>query len=545
MTLEPWPTRSIWLWAVLTVGFVGLFLARFPTVSTFDNFLFADWGANLTVQALLDRGEQPIVDYFYPYGLLPLLLGRFGFGLFEKTPQTYLGFMVLSHVFAAWGMARLASALRVGVPGVVFLIVTIPYALPSTHPSLSHALETVLICHALAEQARGRRHIALALATAAVLTKPSMAYVLGLVLLGFIARELIGRTSDRLREGWSQIRPAFLTALGFGVVLAVVFGIRPLIGSILPLQVASLYRDADYGFFFGTGRRFWLPDNAGVRHYLGTQLGFWLASTVALIAGGLRVLALAIRREGRDARNESLSHGHVREIVLTCAILHMSFLCFFFAGEVSWLYYSYLLILGITALGGLGAPWPLVVAILATLALVADRSIPGEVVAAWDGGSFSADSRGLWTSPEQQAEWQEVLRRVEGHPTAVLSMAGAAPVLYPDHFLPSVTLFLLPGMEGTIDTHRMARHIQSAELVLVPTRSAQGMGVYPFLLGCPELRLALNAKDPIWKGSSYAIYRTGEDESRDKDFSPGSICRKDDFESLDRPEHPSAPSVTP
>ena len=51
-----------------------------PTVSTFENFLFADWGANLTAQALIDQGDRPTVEFFYPYGLLPLLFGRFWFG---------------------------------------------------------------------------------------------------------------------------------------------------------------------------------------------------------------------------------------------------------------------------------------------------------------------------------------------------------------------------------------------------------------------------------------------------------------------------------
>ena len=41
-----------------------------------------------------------------------------------------------------------------------------PLLVPPTHPNLAHAAETVLLAFALAEQARGHRGRALAMATA-------------------------------------------------------------------------------------------------------------------------------------------------------------------------------------------------------------------------------------------------------------------------------------------------------------------------------------------------------------------------------------------
>ena len=69
-------------------------------------------------------------------------------------------------------------------------MIAAPILVPPTHSNLGHALETVLLAFALAEQARGRRSSALTLATLAALSKPSLAYPAGLAILVGIAAEL-------------------------------------------------------------------------------------------------------------------------------------------------------------------------------------------------------------------------------------------------------------------------------------------------------------------------------------------------------------------
>ena len=72
--------------ALLAFELAGMTLLKLPVVARFEGFAFADWGANLTAQALLDRGFRPTIDFHYPYGLLPSAIGRAWYGIVGLTP---------------------------------------------------------------------------------------------------------------------------------------------------------------------------------------------------------------------------------------------------------------------------------------------------------------------------------------------------------------------------------------------------------------------------------------------------------------------------
>lgn len=179
--------RVLRLWIIFALEVLVLVALSQPKSMRFDWFAFADQGTNLRAQVLLDQGERPMIDFGYHYGLLPLSVGRVWFGLFGRTPAAYQAAIIVCQLLMVWGLARFSVAIRVSREGLALLIVTMPFVVPASYVNLSHALEAVLICHALAQHANGRRTSALELATACLFVKPTMAYVYGLLLVVIIA----------------------------------------------------------------------------------------------------------------------------------------------------------------------------------------------------------------------------------------------------------------------------------------------------------------------------------------------------------------------
>ena len=446
-------------------------------------------GANLTLQALLDLGLRPAVDFHYPYGLLPAALGRAWFGVLGRSPGAYLAAVLVAQGMAALAIARFLTAPWVTRPAAAASIVAAPLLIPPTHPNLAHAGETVLLAFALAEQAHGRRGRALVLATFGALCKPSMAYLLGLLLLATIAAEVFRSGRPFLVRFARTIAPAAAVGVvGLGL-LALTFGAGSVVGTQLPTEAASLYEDAGYGFFFGVGRRFWRPEGATIRYYLGTTPGFWLAATLALLIGGAGAIA---RRSRLDRR--------AVESVATCAGLHVAFLCLFYAGPLTWTYYGFVLLIG---LSGAIAPLPgragvVVGSAFALLGLATLRGLPAE--ARWHRrhDRRSATTAGLWTDPALADEWAVALTMTEGRRSALVAWAGAGELLYPDRFGPPVRFFLLPGMEDFSDLARLADRVADAEVVVLPTAAAQPFA--GFLRDAPVIQAALRGTRPAFRG---------------------------------------------
>ena len=225
------------LGALLACELIALTAAKLPIIGRFELFLTMDYGANLSLQRLLDQGLQPTSDFFYPYGLLPLLFGRAWFGLFGLTPVAYLGCVVGFHCAFAWGLARALAAFRVGLPGIILMIAALPIMVAPTYANLCHALEGLFLILALGSQARGRHGEALALATVALFSKPSMPYVYGALLTGLI---IVARCEFRPRVVLRQLAPAAVTLAGLVVSVGLFFGFRPLLTVLVPVQMARI-----------------------------------------------------------------------------------------------------------------------------------------------------------------------------------------------------------------------------------------------------------------------------------------------------------------
>jgi hypothetical protein len=491
------PPRA-WPFGLLLTAETLALAAVMTPYHRFSRFAYSDSGADLTIRDLIARGLRPTIDFGYIYGLLPLLINRAWYGLWGPSPEAHRALAVLCGVATAWGLARLAASLRVGWAGAALIVLTLPDAMLVVNIVLVQALEPALLVHALADQAAGRRSRALALLTACAFVKPSMAYLYGFLLVATVVVEALRG------GGWRwlarQLAPAVLTGLALSAVLGAVYGLRPLVNTLLPGAGMEVYRQGGYGFFHGAGRAFWWRPGVGLRGYLRYEVGYWLVGSLVLTAGGLAALArLASDRGGRPWREIRRD-----EVVTTCAALHVAFVTLFFGNRLSWVYYLVVLIAGLAAMagrGGLarGAVWG-----LAAMVLLSDRSWVNSALSARASVSRGPDTAGLWATRHERNEWRKVLALTEGSRPALLANIEGAALFYP-RFAPPVVSYLVPGHPVPVELRRKAEQLAAAPMVVrVRTGSDPAWGGYE---RWPELAAALDGLELVWRGEIYEVFR--------------------------------------
>jgi hypothetical protein len=490
--LSPMPSR---LTILLASEALVLGLLHLAADVRFDWFAFFDGGAELTVHALMARGLRPTLDFGYIYGLLPLLVGKGWYALFGLSPGSFAAMCVIGGALTAWGVARALDALRVGWIGIAWVVLAMPIGLISAaRPSLTHVIEPIFLVHALADLAAGRRSRALALATACVFVKPSMAFLVAMTILAVMCR----RDRPRAPRDWARLLfPAVAVFAAFAITLAAIFGSRVLVGSLLPIAGRAVYRANGFGFF-GTGRPFWLPDRPRWAFYVDTLAGPWLATVV--------VLSLAAAAQvSRSRRALAATEGRVPEgceVVIVCAILHMAFVVLFFGNRWSWVYYFPILVLGIAATSSRSRRGAVLAAILAATFLPsAYHSLRGPIEA-WSGRSRSAAMYGLWASSEVRREWEFVLDRTRGRTVAVLATSDGAATL-DERFEPPEVTFLVRGHVLPSEIARKMEQVRSAAAVIVANPAPDD----PWFDKWPEFSRALQGHRQVWSCNRLRLYQ--------------------------------------
>jgi hypothetical protein len=511
----------------------ALAIIRLPAVMQFDTFAFFDNGANLTVQHLLDQGYRPGIDFGYPYGLLGLLAGRAWFGLATRTPWSYQLAMWICNVAEAAALAELIVALEAGFLGILVFGLSLPVLVYSSYFTFSHAIEAVLLLYALAAHAGGHRSAALALVTAAVLAKPSLGYFYGLLLLIFIVVELHRRRRLDVRGLLKSLTPALVTGVLSCGILVLSFGARPLIRTVLPIAGAKAYSVLDFGALHA-GKSFWAPSGASVAYYFEGTAGFYILATLGLLVTAL-LLAIVV-----FADKEPVAFSHVNaEVVFCCAALQVIFISILWGNQFAWTYYSYVPVIGLVAAIKFGWRWcyvPLVLSFLVpgaklgrsvinhlesrdstVVARGVDRDSTTEQLQQvgqstlgythWSSDSRSSDTANLWASIAEQREWQHVLRNIRGFRTAALVADGCVSLLYPELFMPPVSLYLIsPVFPG--DIGRELGQLQRSEMIVVPEQSASHQGSSANLVGgFPQISQLIKSRFVrVFEGRYFDIY---------------------------------------
>jgi hypothetical protein len=477
---------------LLIVEVIALAVFQSPN-ERFLRYIGFDSGVDLTMQDLLRRGFRPTIDFGCIYGPLPLLINRVWYAVAGLSPRAFRVEVVLGTCLTAWGMARFAWVRRVGAAGWALIVLAMPDVLFPSYSTFVHVLEPALLVHGLAEQARGKRERALALATAACFVKPSMGYVYGFMLLVGIALASKGAG----RGYWVRsLGPAAMVGMILAVVTAVAFGVTPVVRMLVPTTGAAVYRLEHYGFFHGAGREFWILPGVSLPGYFRYEVGFWLLGSAWLIWGDLEGSWRLAR--GRATGEEAVDD----EVVACCAGLHAVFVTCFFGHRMSWTYYFPILILGLAALAKGSRCRVLIAWGLAAMLLVNDRSKLSQTYRDW---STSAPSRkdtvGLWATPAERQEWLRVLELTRGQqPVLLTTIEGSVPLV--PRFAPPVAAYFCPGLTLSVEARRKASQLALAQMIVTAIpRDWRGFTLWP------ELRAAMEGCEPVFEGETFRVYR--------------------------------------
>ena len=449
--------RNYGLLCLLLFTHLSLFLLQLPTIYEFATFAVFDPGAALHADHLIAQGYTPTVDFGYPYGLLPLLLGRAFFAVAGRTPTGYLLFMLLAEAAILWGLWRMAR--HWGWAIALFLLAALPHIVIPVYINLIHPLEAALMLHALADLSTGRRARALALATVSLFVKPVMAYVLGFLVIVLLLAHIVAKR-ERLGALLVCLRPAAATGLVCILLSAFRFGFRPSVNALFPANGSHSYQTLHFGLF-GNGRRFWLPQLATpaqfAQYYALTPAGFWIVCTLCIAGFG----ALSLRKlwQGTDARSETK-----HETMFIVAACHLIFLFTFFGWPGTWTYYSSLLIGGV-ALGLFVHRVRLGLIVALTLLALAGNVERFQITAnAWRWMSRSANTAGLWAFDDMRNEWAKA-RALAGARRMLYLNNGCPELLYPNLDAPA-SFFLEPGLQKPIEIERIRAQLNQASVVV-------------------------------------------------------------------------------
>ena len=530
-------------WRFVAVAAVLLtalnFVRLLPATHGLSTYVFGDPGLALSVDAMLDEGKQPTVDFAYFYGLLGIALNRGWFAVLGRTAEANTAALAVSCFFIAIGCIRFGRAVQLPPTARWLLLAGIPVAvMPLTYTSPAHGYEAALLVNALAFQARGRYAPAFMLAVIGVFVKSALVsvYAAGLPgLIVFAPRPEPTGWRTRLRE----LIPGALVGGAVAAVLASWFGWEPLVKTLFPTAGAKTYADEQFGFFFGIGRRFWLHPSLSPAYYLLGPAGFWLAATGVMLAGVPGLL--------REWRNPAAV------AILTCAALHVVFVCLLFGNELSWLYYSFLPVLGVCGVVGrwaatAGEPgtattgfWfpphpnppppggrgpemdgpPLLTsppvgevaaqprvggaAILLIILALCGWVLPaGYGLMLWGGNIRSAETGGLFASPDTTTAWADIRDRARHERVLVVSPSGAGRVLFLE--IDSVrSSALLKAVAPEVEVNDLLARIRAADMILIHPETQSIFETWSTFAA--ELR----AFAPAAECSGFRVYRRAGD----------------------------------
>ncbi len=486
--------RALPLVILFAAELLALAILRIPSDLGFNAFAFADRGSWLTVVAYAQQGQRPGVDFGYTYGLLPIWISSGWFHLFGATPYAYQAANATGSLLIGYAIARTMRSLRVPLFGIALMIVALPFAVQSSYPSMALLVEAILLSHAIAEHAAGRRHIALGLAAAACFAKPAMGYVYGLILTLMILHDLY--RSGALKwpsSDWSAVVAPFVPALiivfVLGTAALMLNGSRSLFATILPITGAKHYALFDYGFFRGRGKFFW--QGMPFIYYFASVVAFWFAASGWLIVSAPSAL-LRGWRDSTDTRNE---------IIVATAVMHVLFVTLFFAGPSAWVSYSYVLIIGAVVASAFGRAGKFAGIALTLLAAIGQTGVCASSWTLWHQRTPSTSTAGLWASADVRSDWERARAVVHGNKAAVLSPQGAMPLLFPE-FERTPYVYLLAGVTLPSEVDAAQQQLDSAAMVVELVDPDYGWA----LTLMPEITERIAGRPEILRNRSFAVY---------------------------------------
>jgi len=479
----------LFIFVLFAIEVIAITVVELPLNLTFYKFGFHDEGSNLTAHYLLSRGFSPTVDFGYPYGLLALVVNR----ALPSGPYAFQLAMLVVSLSISYALAVLVASLKLGRSAIALIIFAMPFAVMGLYGNYVHGMEAALLSNGIAQQARGKRGVALALATAAVLAKPALGYVYGLILLlaifGHYMRSELPRSALL-----KTLAPAVITGIGLLTMLTVIFTVEPLMNTIISRSGMSGYRYLDYGFLHA-GKTIWYYTGVRPGYYVGTVSGFYLLGTAALVLAGLVAMARIIRGDLNYCANE---------IVATCAALHTLFIVMMYGNSNSWQYYSYILVFGLAAATTLGAIPARTAWVFALMAAIGQKQSCTIISRLWRTTHRSPAVGDLWVLQDEDSEWEKVRRLAAGRKAVVVSWAGAAFEFAPE-VVPRTALYLMPGNSSPIEIERQSTAIKQADIVIL----RDDLDFIDWSFKFDKIAEAVSQFHTVWKGRHFQVLERG------------------------------------
>jgi hypothetical protein len=485
-----------WPFAIIAAEIIALNILWAPVSLSFSHFAFCDNGANLSLQYLVSHGYRPAVDFAYPYGLLSVLFGQLWFSIVGTSPLAFQTLVLCLELGMGLVLTRIIATLRLGTVSLAIVFVTLWFAIHTNYPSIAHAFEALLLILALHQQACGQPKRALIFAGTAVFVKPSMGYVYlaWLGVLWFLRNPRPERFRRLLPE---VILPAAIISGGCAIVSSALYGPQELVRTVFPFEGVTVYNALNHGFFNGSGRLFWGPSYNSLGSYSFGVAGLWILATLFLVFAALG----AACRLWSDPNNNSSPNAR-DEVILTCFVLHATFVCLFFGNQWSWFYYSYFLVIGVAVAADVsitGRRIGLAVCCIGVLSLFGTTLA---VLRDWKTQQPRAATAWLWSPPAEAAEWNHVLELTRNVRATILDTKGAAELMYPQ-FQPPVSLFLDRGLMLQSEIQRKILQLGDSDMVVVPINIATCSGIPD----SPEIRAAMQSFEPVFGGEFFDVYR--------------------------------------
>jgi hypothetical protein len=298
------------------------------------------------------------------------------------------------------------------------------------------------------------------------------------------------RAGFTLRRLLAIVAPAAIVLVSLTALLSCVYGLRTFLHTALPIEGATAYHSLNFGLM-ASGRGLWDPQGLPWIFYFIDVAGFWIASTLILFGAALLLIL--------TKTNDSL---HCAEIVITCAILHLAFLALFFGNQWSWIYYSYLLVIGVAIAVDLNPIGRRIGVALCILALLSWTDVAYWTHRWWQTTAPDVATAGLWAPSDERTEWLQVLSSVHGKQTVMLDSMGASELLFPG-FEPPVSLYLTRGLMMPDDVRRKLDELSSAQMVVVPITMSSCTGIPD----APEFASAMKDFEPRWSGKHFEVFQ--------------------------------------
>lgn len=447
--------------SVFLITFFGLFFLSWPTVLSFDLWVFKDRGSFLNLENLLVQRLRLGVDTYYSYGLLPVWIQHLLFRAFGAGYGPLLGCTVVTIALMALFWALLLRHL----PGERIWVIAIVAMSPIViwvNPNFPYSLVQLSMLFALWLVLENRLAAALLVSMVGSLSVPSLTLVLSFFIFLLIVANWWAESDRKFAKLARQVAPGIVTYVVGALILASVFGVHSFVASALPLLGMQFYKAVHYGTLAAL-IEFLHPAGQNVKYlilyYAGTPVTWWTLATLLLFYFGVRAAKTVWTEKKIQPKNA---------VVLICATLQAIFAFHGYGVPGQEIVYSPWLLAAVLV-GASQLPnesfRKCVVLLLAAVGLLGTAAQARRTLVDWKTSVRNRDTVNLYAHADWASDWSRILQLSKEHKLFLFSYGTGVHHYFPSVESPNVW-FVRTGQMFPSDKQRVLSQLQNAEIVV-------------------------------------------------------------------------------